>query len=296
MAIFKGAGVAIVTPMKNNEEVNYDKLEELINEQIDAGTDAIIIAGTTGESSTLDMEEHEKVIRSAVEFTKHRVPVVAGTGSNCTRTAIQLSQEAEADGVDGLLIVTPYYNKATQVGLVKHYTQIARNTKLPIIMYNVPGRTGCNLMPETVAELFHSEQNLVGLKEATGNLAQASKTMYLTDGKLDLYSGEDGLVVPLMSIGAIGVISVWSNVAPAKVHQMCESFFKGDIETARRLQLEALPLVDALFSEVNPIPVKKALNLMGKEAGPLRAPLCEMGADNAAKLANVMKEYGITLK
>lgn len=296
MAIFKGAGVAIVTPMKNNEEVNYDKLEELINEQIDAGTDAIIIAGTTGESSTLDMEEHEKVIRSAVEFTKHRVPVVAGTGSNCTRTAIQLSQEAEADGVDGLLIVTPYYNKATQAGLVKHYTQIARNTKLPIIMYNVPGRTGCNLMPETVAELFHSEQNLVGLKEATGNLAQASKTMYLTDGKLDLYSGEDGLVVPLMSIGAIGVISVWSNVAPAKVHQMCDSFFKGDIETARRLQLEALPLVDALFSEVNPIPVKKALNLMGKEVGPLRAPLCEMGADNAAKLANVMKEYGITLK
>ncbi len=296
MAIFKGAGVAIVTPMKNNEEVNYDKLEELINEQIDAGTDAIIIAGTTGESSTLDMEEHEKVIRSAVEFTKHRVPVVAGTGSNCTRTAIQLSQEAEADGVEGLLIVTPYYNKATQAGLVKHYTQIARNTKLPIIMYNVPGRTGCNLMPETVAELFHSEQNLVGLKEATGNLAQASKTMYLTDGKLDLYSGEDGLVVPLMSIGAIGVISVWSNVAPAKVHQMCDSFFKGDIETARRLQLEALPLVDALFSEVNPIPVKKALNLMGKEVGPLRAPLCEMGADNAAKLANVMKEYGITLQ
>lgn len=296
MAIFKGAGVAIVTPMKNNEEVNYDKLEELINEQIDAGTDAIIIAGTTGESSTLDMEEHEKVIRSAVEFTKHRVPVVAGTGSNCTRTAIQLSQEAEADGVDGLLVVTPYYNKATQAGLVKHYTQIARNTKLPIIMYNVPGRTGCNLMPETVAELFRSEQNLVGLKEATGNLAQASKTMYLTDGKLDLYSGEDGLVVPLMAIGAIGVISVWSNVAPAKVHQMCDSFFKGDIETARRLQLEALPLVDALFSEVNPIPVKKALNLMGKEVGPLRAPLCEMGADNAAKLANVMKEYGITLQ
>ena len=293
MAIFKGAGVAIVTPMKNNEEVNYDKLEELINEQIDAGTDAIVIAGTTGESSTLDMEEHEKVIRSAVEFTKHRVPVVAGTGSNCTRTAIQLSQEAEADGVDGLLIVTPYYNKATQAGLVKHYTQIARNTKLPIIMYNVPGRTGCNLMPETVAELFHSEQNLVGLKEATGNLAQASQTMYLTDGKIDMYSGEDGLVVPLMSIGAIGVISVWSNVAPAKVHQMCDSFFKGDIETARQIQREGLPLVDALFSEVNPIPVKKALNLMGKEVGPLRSPLCEMSEANAVKLAEVMKAYGI---
>ena len=286
MAIFKGAGVAIVTPMKNNEEVNYDKLEELIDEQINEGTDAIIIVGTTGESSTLDMDEHEKVIRAAVEFTNHRVPVVAGTGSNCTRTAIQLSQEAEADGVDGLLIVTPYYNKTTQPGLINHYSQIAQNTKLPIIMYNVPGRTGCNLLPETVATLFKNESNIVGLKEATGNVAQASKTMYLTDGKLDLYSGEDGLVVPLMAIGAIGVISVWSNVAPAKVHQMCDSFFKGDIVTARKLQAEALPLIDALFSEVNPIPVKKAMNLMGKEVGPLRAPLCEMGADNAAKLAN----------
>lgn len=295
MSIFKGAGVAIVTPMKNNEEVNYDKLEELIDEQINEGTDAIIIVGTTGESSTLDMDEHEKVIRAAVEFTNHRVPVVAGTGSNCTRTAIQLSQEAEADGVDGLLIVTPYYNKATQPGLINHYSQIAQNTKLPIIMYNVPGRTGCNLLPETVATLFKNESNIVGLKEATGNVAQASKTMYLTDGKLDLYSGEDGLVVPLMAIGAIGVISVWSNVAPAKVHKMCDSFFKGDIVTARKLQAEALPLIDALFSEVNPIPVKKAMNLMGKEVGPLRAPLCEMGADNAAKLANALKEYGIKL-
>lgn len=295
MSIFKGAGVAIVTPMKNNEEVNYDKLEELIDEQINEGTDAIIIVGTTGESSTLDMDEHEKVIRAAVEFTNHRVPVVAGTGSNCTRTAIQLSQEAEADGVDGLLIVTPYYNKATQPGLINHYSQIAQNTKLPIIMYNVPGRTGCNLLPETAATLFKNESNIVGLKEATGNVAQASKTMYLTDGKLDLYSGEDGLVVPLMAIGAIGVISVWSNVAPAKVHQMCDSFFKGDIVTARKLQAEALPLIDALFSEVNPIPVKKAMNLMGKEVGPLRAPLCEMGADNAAKLANALKEYGIKL-
>ena len=293
MAIFKGAGVAIVTPMKDNQAVNYDKLEEMINEQIAAGTDAIVIAGTTGESSTLTMEEHRDVIKAAVEFTKHRIPVVAGTGSNCTRTAIQLSQEAEEVGVDGLLIVTPYYNKATQQGLIGHYSQIADNTKCPIIMYNVPGRTGCNLLPETVAELFKSKENIVGLKEATGNLAQASQTMYLTDGKIDMYSGEDGLVVPLMSIGAIGVISVWSNVAPAKVHQMCDSFFKGDIETARRIQREGLPLVDALFSEVNPIPVKKALNLMGKEAGPLRSPLCEMGEANASKLAEVMKAYGI---
>lgn len=293
MAIFKGAGVAIVTPMKDNQDVNYDKLEEMINEQIAAGTDAIVIAGTTGESSTLTMEEHHDVIKAAVEFTKHRIPVVAGTGSNCTRTAIQLSQEAEEAGVDGLLIVTPYYNKATQQGLIGHYSQIADNTKCPIIMYNVPGRTGCNLLPETVAELFKTKENIVGLKEATGNLAQASQTMYLTDGKIDMYSGEDGLVVPLMSIGAIGVISVWSNVAPAKVHQMCDSFFKGDIETARQIQREGLPLVDALFSEVNPIPVKKALNLMGKEVGPLRSPLCEMSEENAAKLAEVMKAYGI---
>lgn len=293
MAIFKGAGVAIVTPMKDNQDVNYDKLEEMINEQIAAGTDAIVIAGTTGESSTLTMEEHHDVIKAAVEFTKHRIPVVAGTGSNCTRTAVQLSQEAEEAGVDGLLIVTPYYNKATQQGLIGHYSQIADNTKCPIIMYNVPGRTGCNLLPETVAELFKTKENIVGLKEATGNLAQASQTMYLTDGKIDMYSGEDGLVVPLMSIGAIGVISVWSNVAPAKVHQMCDSFFKGDIETARQIQREGLPLVDALFSEVNPIPVKKALNLMGKEVGPLRSPLCEMSEANAAKLAEVMKAYGI---
>jgi 4-hydroxy-tetrahydrodipicolinate synthase len=295
MAIFKGAGVAIVTPMKENEEVNYDKLEELINMQIDEGTDAIIIAGTTGESSTLTMEEHRDVIRAAIEFTKHRVPVVAGTGSNCTQTAIQLSQEAEEAGADGLLIVTPYYNKATQVGLIRHYSKIADSVKTPIIMYNVPGRTGCNLLPETVAALVSSKENIVGLKEATGNMAQASKTMYLTDGKLDMYSGEDGLVVPLMSIGAVGVISVWSNIAPKKVHTMCDSFFKGDLATAARLQREALPLVDALFSEVNPIPVKTAMNLMGLSVGPLRSPMCEMGAENAAKLAQVMKDYGIAL-
>lgn len=295
MAIFKGAGVAIVTPMKDNQDVNYDKLEELINIQIAEGTDAIIIAGTTGESSTLTMEEHKDVIKAAVEFTKGRIPVVAGTGSNCTRTAIQLSQEAEEAGVDGLLIVTPYYNKATQQGLISHYSQIADNTKCPIIMYNVPGRTGCNLLPETVAELFKTKDNIVGLKEATGNMAQASKTMYLTDGKLDMYSGEDGLVLPLLSIGALGVISVWSNVAPAKVHQLCQSYFDGDIKTAQKLQREAIPLVDALFSEVNPIPVKTAMNLMGLQVGPLRSPMCEMGADNAKKLAQVMKEYGITL-
>ncbi len=296
MAIFKGAGVAIVTPMKNNEDVNYEKLEELIEYQISEGTDCIVIAGTTGEGSTLTMEEHRDVIKAAVEFTRHRIPVVAGTGSNCTRTAIQLSKEAQEAGVDGLLVVTPYYNKATQGGLVSHYTQIANETKLPIIMYNVPGRTGCNMLPETAAQLYRDVENIVGLKEATGNLAQASKTMYLTDGKLDLYSGEDGLVVPLMSIGAVGVISVWSNVAPKKVHDMCASFFAGDVKKAMELQREALPLVDALFSEVNPIPVKKALNLMGLEAGPVRSPLTEMTPENAAKMAAIMREYGIQLK
>lgn len=296
MAIFKGAGVAIVTPMKNNEDVNYEKLEELIEYQISEGTDCIVIAGTTGEGSTLTMEEHRDVIKAAVEFTRHRIPVVAGTGSNCTRTAIQLSKEAQEAGVDGLLVVTPYYNKATQGGLVSHYTQIANETKLPIIMYNVPGRTGCNMLPETAAQLYRDVENIVGLKEATGNLAQASKTMYLTDGKLDLYSGEDGLVVPLMSIGAVGVISVWSNVAPKKVHDMCASYFAGDVKKAMELQREALPLVDALFSEVNPIPVKKALNLMGLEAGPVRSPLTEMTPENAAKMAAIMREYGIQLK
>lgn len=293
MSIFRGAGVAIVTPMLENEEVNYEKLEELIDIQVKEGTDAIIIAGTTGESACLSMEEHKKVIEAAIKFTNHRVPVVAGTGSNCTRTAIQLSKEAEEAGADGLLIVTPYYNKATQTGLISHYSQIADNTKCPIIMYNVPGRTGTNLLPETVATLFNAKENIVGLKEATGNMAQASKTMNLTDGKIDMYSGEDGLVLPLLSIGAAGVISVWSNVAPAKVHALCDSFFKGDLATAQKLQREVLPLVDALFSEVNPIPVKKAMNLMGLEVGPLRSPMCEMGEENAAKLAQVMKEYGI---
>ncbi len=295
MAIFKGAGVAIVTPMKENLEVNYDKLEELIDFQIKEGTDSIIIAGTTGESSTLTMEEHKEVIEAAVRFAAHRVPVVAGTGSNCTRTAIQLSKEAEEAGADGLLIVTPYYNKATQTGLIGHYTQIANEVKLPIIMYNVPGRTGCNILPETAAHLCKNVENIVGLKEATGNVAQAARTLYLTDGRLDMYSGEDGIVVPLLAIGAVGVISVWSNIAPKQVHDMCMKFFQGDIAGAAKLQLEAEPLVDALFCEVNPIPVKKALNLMGMGVGPARAPLSEMEEAHVKKLAEAMEAYGLRL-
>ena len=293
MAIFTGSGVAIVTPMKDNLEVNYDKLEELIDFHVKGGTDCIVIAGTTGEGATLSMEEHRNVIRAAVEFTRHRIPVVAGTGSNCTKTAIQLTQEAEEDGADGALIVTPYYNKATQTGLIKHYSQIASETKLPIILYNVPGRTGCNIQPETVATLVRENENIVGLKEATGNMAQASKTMYLCDGKLDLYSGEDGLVVPLMAIGGIGVISVIANIAPQQTHDMCASYMAGDREKALELQMKSLPLVDALFSEVNPIPVKRALNLLGMEVGSLRAPLCEMADANAAVLKQAMVEYGL---
>ena len=295
MSIFKGAGVAIVTPMKENLEVNYDKLEELIEWQIDQGTDCIIIAGTTGESSTLTTEEHSEVIKAAVRFVNHRVPVVAGTGSNCTREAVYLSKEAEKAGVDGLLAVTPYYNKATQGGLIQYYTEIAEAVKVPVIMYNVPGRTGCNILPETAATLFKNVENIVGIKEATGNVAQAAKTMYLTDGKIDLYSGEDAIVVPLMAIGAAGVISVWSNVAPKDVHDMCAAYAAGDVKKAMEMQLKAQPLVDALFSEVNPIPVKKALNLMGKEVGSLRSPLTEMTPAAAEKLAEAMKNYGIKL-
>ena len=293
MAIFKGAGVAIVTPMKDNQDVNYDKLEEMINEQIAAGTDAIVIAGTTGESSTLTMEEHRDVIKAAVEFTKHRIPVVAGTGSNCTRTAIQLSQEAEEVGVDGLLIVTPYYNKATQQGLIGHYSQIADNTKCPIIMYNVPSRTGCGLQPQTVATLVKDVENIVGIKEASGNISTVAQIMHLCDGNVDLYSGNDDQVVPLLALGGIGVISVLSNVAPAYVHDMCYKFFSGDIAGSRKMQLDALPLVDALFCEVNPIPVKAALNMMGKEVGTLRAPLTEMEDAHKEVLKKAMMDLGI---
>ncbi len=295
MSIFKGAGVALVTPMKEDQEINFEKLEEIIDDQIAGGTDAIIIAGTTGEAATMTEEEHLEVIRACVKYTNHRIPVVAGTGSNCTKTAVYLSQEAEKAGVDGLLVVTPYYNKATQHGLIAHYTEIAESVKTPVIMYNVPGRTGCNLLPETVAYLFRNVENIVGLKEATGNMAQASKTMDLTDGKLDLYSGEDGLVLPMLAIGAIGVISVWSNVAPTDVHHLCQSFFDGDLETARKLQRKGLPLIDALFSEVSPIPVKKAMNLMGMEVGPLRRPLEEMSPEGTRRMIEALQTYGLQM-
>lgn len=293
MAIFTGAGVAIITPMKENGDVNYDKLGELLDYQINNSTDAIVICGTTGEASTLTHEEHIETIRFTADYVKKRVPVIAGTGSNCTETAIYLSKEAQKAGVDGCLVVTPYYNKTTQKGLIKHYTEVAKSIDLPIIMYNVPGRTGCNIQPETAAKLAKEVDNIVAIKAATGNMAQETQTMALSEGKLDMYSGEDGLIVPLMSIGAKGVISVLSNVAPKQTHDICAKFMEGKIEEARQMQFDALELVNALFCEVNPIPVKHALNLMGMEVGPLRMPLCQMEEANLERLKKAMVNYGI---
>lgn len=295
MAIFKGAGVAIVTPMKENLEVNYDKLDEMLEEQIAGGTDAIVICGTTGESATMTEEEHAATIRFAIERVNHRIPVIAGTGSNCTRTAIQLSKEAQEDGADGLLLVTPYYNKATQNGLIAHYTAIAESVKLPIVLYNVPSRTGCNIQPQTAVYLAKNVENIVAIKEASGDISQVATLMQMADGCIDLYSGNDDQIVPMMSLGAKGVISVLSNVAPKETHDIVALYNEGKVKESCDLQLKALPLIHALFSEVNPIPVKKALNLMGKEVGPLRGPLSEMEEEHAAKLAEEMKKFGIKL-
>ncbi len=293
MAIFKGAGVAIVTPFHEDGSINYEKFEELVEEQIAGGTDAIIVCGTTGEASTLTHEEHLDLIRFCAEKVKGRIPVIAGTGSNCTDTAVYLSTEAEKYGVDGLLVVTPYYNKATQNGLFLHYKKIADAVKLPIILYNVPSRTGCNILPQTVVRLCTEVSNIVGIKEASGNISQVVKLMSLAQGKIDLYSGNDDQVVPLLSMGGLGVISVVSNVAPKQVHDMCRLFFDGDVAGSAREQMRLIELSDALFSEVNPIPVKTAMNLMGKNVGPLHMPLSEMEPKNVETLKRAMKNYGI---
>ena len=295
MALFKGAGVAIITPMKKNLEVDYEKLGAIIEDQIQNGTDSIIITGTTGEASTLTEEEHLEAIRAAVSFVKKRIPVIAGTGSNCTKTAIELSKEAQKAGADGLLVVTPYYNKATQKGLINHYTQIAGNVDLPIILYNVPGRTGCKIAPETAATLVKDVDNIVGMKDAVGDISYSLKVMELTQGDIDLYSGEDGQVIPLLACGGIGVISVLSNVAPKFTHDMVMNYLNGNREEALKMQLKAIPLVEALFCEVNPIPVKAAMNLMGWEVGSLRAPLGDMEPENLKRLEKAMRDFGIKL-
>ena len=296
MSIFKGAAVAIITPFQENREINYPKLAEIIDDQIAHHTDAIVICGTTGESSTLTHEEHLEAIRFTVEHVAGRVPVIAGTGSNCTETAIYLSTEAEKYGADALLVVTPYYNKATQKGLIAHYTAIAESVNLPIIMYNVPSRTGCNIQPETAAYLAKNVKNIAGIKEASGNISQIAKLMQLAEGQIQLYSGNDDQVVPIMALGGLGVISVLSNVAPQQTHDMVAKFLEGDVAGSREIQLKALPLIDALFCEVNPIPVKAAMNMMGWEAGPLRMPLTEMEPQNQERLRKAMIDFGIEVK
>ena len=292
MAIFEGAGVALVTPFKDNGEINYEKLEELLEEQIAEGTDAIISCGTTGESSTMTHEEHIEVVRYTCQVVKGRIPVVAGTGSNCTREAIHLSQEAQKAGADGLLLVTPYYNKATQKGLIAHYTSIAESVKIPILLYHIPGRTGVTMKPESIVTLCREVSNIVGVKEASGNFSSIATMMSMADGSIDLYSGNDDQIVPLLAMGGKGVISVLSNVAPRQTHELCQAFFDGDVKKSLKLQLDAVPLVSQLFCEVNPIPVKAAMNLMGKNVGVLRMPLTEMEPANQKNLAAAMKEYG----
>ncbi|MBO4808424.1 MAG: 4-hydroxy-tetrahydrodipicolinate synthase [Lachnospiraceae bacterium] len=293
MSVFKGAAVAIVTPMNQDGSVNYDELAKLIEFQIANSTDAIVICGTTGEASTLSHEEHLDVIKYCVEVVNKRVPVIAGTGSNSTETAIYLSTEAEKYGADALLLVSPYYNKATQGGLYQHFKQTADAVKIPCILYNVPGRTGCNILPATVVKLCTDVKNIVGIKEASGNISQIAKLAAMADGKVEIYSGNDDQIIPIMSLGGLGVISVLSNVAPKQTHDICQAFFDGDTAKAAKLQCQAIELIDALFCEVNPIPVKKAVSLLGYNAGPLRLPLTEMEPDHVEVLKKAMKNYGI---
>lgn len=293
MAIFTGSGVAIVTPFKENGDVDYDRFRDLIEFHIKNGTDCIIVCGTTGESSTLTHEEHLECIRFCTEVVNKRIPVVAGTGSNCTETAVYLSQEAEKYGVDGLLLVTPYYNKATQKGLINHFSTVAASVSVPIILYNVPSRTGVNIQPETAVYLAKNVENIVAIKEASGNISQVTKLAALADGCIDIYSGNDDQVVPLLSLGGKGVISVIANIAPQQTHDMVAKYLEGDVAGSLELQLKSIELCDALFCEVNPIPVKKAVELMGMCGGTLRMPLSEMEPANAQRLEKAMRDYGL---
>ena len=293
MAIFTGAGVALITPMNDDGSVNYEKLRELLEFHVANKTDAIIICGTTGEASTLSDEEHLECIRFACEVINKRIPVIAGTGSNCTQSAIELSKEAEKSGVDGLLLVTPYYNKATQNGLKAHYKAIAKEVNVPIILYNVPSRTGTRLAPQTVVDLCHEVPNIVGVKDATGDISEVAELMSLAKGTVNVYSGNDDQIVPVLSLGGKGVISVLSNILPKETHDMVASYLDGDVVKSCEMQLKYFDLVKALFCEVNPIPVKKALNLMGMEVGSLRLPLTEMEDANAKRLEEEMRKAGV---
>lgn len=290
--IFKGAAVALVTPMNEDGSVNYNKLKELVDQQIEGGTDAIVACGTTGEAATLDLDEHIEVIRKTVEFAAGRVPVIAGAGSNDTAFAIKTVELAEEAGVDGLLVVTPYYNKTSQAGLIAHFTKIAEATSLPIILYNVPSRTGVNIKPETYKELSKIE-NIVATKEASGDISAVAKIAHLCGDDLMIYSGNDDQIVPIMSLGGIGVISVLSNVCPKETHDICQYALDGNFKAAAELQVKYLPLIDALFSDVNPIPVKEAFNIMGYEVGECRLPLIKMSDSAHEALKAEMAKVGL---
>ena len=291
MSLFKGSGVAIVTPF-NDRGVDFKKLEELIEWHIKYKTDAIIVCGTTGEASTMTEQERKETIKFTVDVVKKRIPVIAGTGTNNTAASISMSKWAESIGVDGLLVITPYYNKTTQKGLVEHFKAIANSVKIPIILYNVPSRTGMNLPPKTLVELCQFE-NIVAVKEASGNISQIAEIKALCGDRLDIYSGNDDQIIPILSLGGVGVISVLANVIPEEVHNMVELYLKGSTSEALKLQLEALALTNALFIETNPIPVKTAMNLMGMEVGNLRLPLCDMTEGNLAILKKEMTSYGL---
>lgn len=290
--IFTGAGVAIVTPFHEDGSVNYECLAKILEDQIANSTDAIVICGTTGESATLNPKEHLDVIKYTVDVVNHRIPVIAGTGSNETAYAVELSNDAEKAGADALLIVTPYYNKASQRGLVKHYTYIADRVSSPIIIYNVPSRTGVNVLPETYAELSE-HKNIIGAKEASGNLSQIAQTIALCGDNLDVYSGNDDQIVPIMSLGGKGVISVLSNICPKIAHNIPSLYLDGKCKESAELQLKYLKLCNAMFMDVNPIPVKVAMNMMGMDVGPLRLPLCEMDDAKTEKLHSILAEYGL---
>lgn len=290
--LFRGAGTALVTPMKEDGSVDFEAFGRLIDFQIAGGISALIVCGTTGECSTLDDDEHKEVLEFAVKRVAGRIPVIAGTGSNDTAYAIQLSLHAKSLGVDGLLLVTPYYNKATQKGLIAHFTAIADAVELPCILYNVPGRTGCNLKPETVAAMA-DHPHIVAVKEASGDLSQVATLAQLCGDRIDIYSGNDDQILPVLSLGGAGVISVLSNPLPAETDEMCQKFFRGDVEGAREMQLKYLPLCHDLFCEVNPIPAKAAMAAMGYGANVVRLPLTPMEEGNRERMLGEMKKLGL---
>lgn len=293
MELFRGAGVALITPFHEDKSVNYEVLEQLVERQIANDSDAIIVCGTTGEPATMSEAERLEVIAHVVKITNHRIPVIAGTGSNTTEGTASFTKRAAGLGVDGMLVVTPYYNKATQNGLYEHYKHVASQTDLPIIMYNVPSRTGCNLLPQTAVRIAESCSNIVGIKEASGNMGDVARLAGLTQGRLAIYSGNDNLILPVLSLGGVGVISVLSNVVPKETHQMVVDYLNGDLKSAREAQLKYLELMDALFSEVNPIPVKAAMRLLGYEVGSLRLPLTELEEEHRKNLEIVMHQLGL---